>query len=63
MHSVLQIWMKVCTEILEVLKKIKTPYDLEQGIQVIHSMFVIIQDNAGIKFKLTTNITFINTLI
>lgn len=42
MHSVLQIWMKVCTKKLEVLMLIKIPYDLEQGTQVIHSMFVII---------------------
>lgn len=42
MHSVLQIWMRVYTGILEVLKLIKIPYDLEQGTQVNHNMFVII---------------------
>jgi len=63
MHSVLQIWMKVCTKILEVLKLIKTPYDLEQDTQVVHNMFAIISDNARNKLKLKFDITIINLLL
>lgn len=42
MHSVLRIWMKVYTRILEVPELIKIPYDLEQDTLIIHNMSVIV---------------------